>query len=134
MPLNVIRNIQFRRATALSWSKEDPILLAGEPGFNLDNGKIKVGNGVDVWSRLPYQESGFQVEQYQITQSLIDSRMLSTMYVPSEPTQVRVEVQGAGPQYYSVDYTVSGRVVQWAGLGMEIVLILNRIIRVSYTA
>ena len=49
-----IYTIQFKRGKASSWVTLNPVLLPGEPGFEIDTGKIKIGNGVDDWETLKY--------------------------------------------------------------------------------
>lgn len=53
---------KFRRSTSDRWLEQDPILSNGEPGFETDTGRMKVGNGTDKWSLLkyfvPYDPSG----------------------------------------------------------------------------
>lgn len=46
--------IRFRRGTADQWLLADPILAAGEPGFETDTGLQKVGDGATAWRDLPY--------------------------------------------------------------------------------
>jgi hypothetical protein len=66
--------VQFRRGTAAEWSSENPILSAGEMGYERDvpltlgpsadtfdytdpafgSGAIKIGDGVTRWNDLPY--------------------------------------------------------------------------------
>jgi hypothetical protein len=46
--------IQARRGTAAQWTATDPILADGEFGYEKDTQKLKIGNGVDLWSILPY--------------------------------------------------------------------------------
>lgn len=46
--------LQLRRDTAAAWTAANPVLLAGEPGVEVDTGKGKVGNGVNEWGALPY--------------------------------------------------------------------------------
>ncbi len=46
--------IQWRRGTAADWTSADPILAEGEWGLETDTQQIKVGNGTDNWSTLPY--------------------------------------------------------------------------------
>lgn len=36
------------------WAKMDPILEDGEPGYEFDTGRFKIGNGKARWTRLPY--------------------------------------------------------------------------------
>ena len=50
--------IQFKRGTSKRWLEINPILDIGEPGFEYDTGKFKIGNGKDHWKQLPYQGSG----------------------------------------------------------------------------
>ncbi len=46
--------IKLRRGTAAQWTAANPILAAGEPGFETDTGKEKRGNGTSQWSELSY--------------------------------------------------------------------------------
>ena len=51
-------NIKLRRALASEWEGVNPILLAGEPGMELDTFKLKIGNGILNWNELPYIADG----------------------------------------------------------------------------
>lgn len=46
--------IQNRRATAAQWTAANPVLAAGEIGFELDTNKVKVGDGLKAWAALAY--------------------------------------------------------------------------------
>lgn len=46
--------IQYRRGTILEWVATNPILAEGEPGWEIDSGKFKVGDGVTRWNLLSY--------------------------------------------------------------------------------
>lgn len=48
--------IQLRRGTAADWTSNDPVLAQGEPGIETDTGHLKIGNGTDPWTALPYNE------------------------------------------------------------------------------
>ncbi len=50
----MLTRIQFRRGSSAEWVNNNPLLLAGELGLELDTRKIKIGNGVDRWIDLPY--------------------------------------------------------------------------------
>ena len=50
--LNTI--FQLRRGQASQWENKNPVLRPGEPGFELDTGKLKIGNGEAEWNLLPY--------------------------------------------------------------------------------
>ena len=47
-------NIQVRRGLASEWSCVNPTLAAGEPGFETDTRKFKIGDGTTVWNSLEY--------------------------------------------------------------------------------
>lgn len=46
--------IQFLRGTSTAVSNENPVLAAGQPFFETDTNKIKIGNGVNQYNSLPY--------------------------------------------------------------------------------
>lgn len=46
--------IQFRRDTSANWILNDPTLLQGEMGYELDTGYAKIGDGVTAWTSLTY--------------------------------------------------------------------------------
>jgi hypothetical protein len=46
--------IQYRRGTAAEWTAANPVLAVGEPGYEIDSGNFKVGNGIAHWDDLPY--------------------------------------------------------------------------------
>lgn len=54
----VVTQFQFRRGTATQWTSANPTLGSGEPGFETDTGKFKVGNGSTAWNSLAYIGDG----------------------------------------------------------------------------
>lgn len=46
-----------RRGTAAEWTAANPVLAAGEIGFETDTSKFKFGDGSTAWSSLPYYAS-----------------------------------------------------------------------------
>lgn len=53
-----ISEIKLRRGDAGpgpgTWSTVNPVLAAGEPGLEIDTGKLKIGDGTTAWNSLPY--------------------------------------------------------------------------------
>jgi len=47
--------MQWRNGIAALWTSANPTLLAGEPGFETDTLKYKIGDGATAWNSLPYQ-------------------------------------------------------------------------------
>ena len=50
--------IKIKRGTSVSWTARNPILEAGEPGFETDTGQLKLGDGISPWNDLPYTGEG----------------------------------------------------------------------------
>jgi hypothetical protein len=49
------QQIILRRGTSAAWDAAGSVVLAaGEPGFETNTGKFKIGNGVTAWSALAY--------------------------------------------------------------------------------
>lgn len=46
--------IQFRRGPIIDWVSVNPILSAGEVGYETDSRKFKIGDGTTAWNSLPY--------------------------------------------------------------------------------
>lgn len=50
--------IQLRRDTSTNWQTNNPTPAAGEPCFETDTGKLKIGDGTKAYNDLAYQGSG----------------------------------------------------------------------------
>jgi hypothetical protein len=46
--------ILLRRDVKENWNYNDPVLMNGEPGYESDTRKFKIGDGFTPWSQLPY--------------------------------------------------------------------------------
>lgn len=46
--------IRFRRDYSFNWTKFNPVLAEGEPGYEKDTGRFKIGNGDAQWVDLEY--------------------------------------------------------------------------------
>jgi hypothetical protein len=46
--------MQQRRGTAEQWTLANPVLAAGELGFETDTNKFKIGDGVNPWEDISY--------------------------------------------------------------------------------
>lgn len=57
MPVNT--RLQIRRGSASSWTSTNPILYAGEIGYETDTGLFKVGDGTTAWTSLKYASLPF---------------------------------------------------------------------------
>jgi hypothetical protein len=48
--------ILLRRDLSANWNYNNPVLMLGEPGFESDTGRLKIGDGQSQWSALDYVE------------------------------------------------------------------------------
>jgi hypothetical protein len=53
--------MQQRRGTASQWTTANPILAAGEIGFEIDTNKFKIGDGINHWDDLDYFTSSSEL-------------------------------------------------------------------------
>lgn len=60
--------IQIRRDTSSNWQQYNPTPSSGEPCYETDTGKFKIGNGEQPYNSLPYQGGG--VEDYNELENL----------------------------------------------------------------
>lgn len=50
--------IQLRRDTAANWTAANPTLADGQPGYETDTKKLKIGDGATAWASLAYFSGG----------------------------------------------------------------------------
>lgn len=72
--------IRYRRDTAANWTSVNPVLASGQPGFEIDTNKMKVGDGVTAWNARPY---------------LADVASIAWADVTGKPTFAAVATSGA---------------------------------------
>lgn len=54
--------MQQRRSPASDWSTANPILAAGEIGYEIDTNKFKIGDGINHWANLTYFTSAVEIQ------------------------------------------------------------------------
>lgn len=79
---------KFRRNTAEYWKNTNPVLADGEPCFELDTGKLKIGNGTTAYNDLKYI-NGDSVQIEIATKDIIGAVLSS-----DEKNQVSVDESG----------------------------------------
>lgn len=75
MPANT--TIQFRRGPTSEWISNNPILASGEPGYDITNNILKVGDGVSAWNNLDSIGGG------EVSNETIDDRVASLLVAGS---------------------------------------------------
>ena len=66
---------QVKRGTAARWEELNPILNPGEPGFEMDTFKLKIGNGSTPWKELPYVND-VDISKYITIEDIINGNVI----------------------------------------------------------
>lgn len=97
--------MKFRRGTASQWTSANPTLAAGEPGFESDTKKLKIGDGSTAWISLAYASGsggGLTVSETAPTSPETGSMWFSSSegktYVYYDSYWVEMSPAVAGPQ------------------------------------
>lgn len=73
----IAHKYQLKRGTAARWLELNPILSQGEPGFEYDTYKLKIGDGTTPWLSLPYvNEEVIAVSSYAELPAVGDENIL----------------------------------------------------------
>lgn len=65
--------IQFKRGKTGSWQRASQKLAPGQPGYDKDKHKLKIGDGIHSWKELPYV-SGLFKEEVLDSETNLDTR------------------------------------------------------------
>lgn len=74
---------QLRRGSAAIWTRNNPVLAKGEPGFEVDTYRLKIGDGTTEWNFLPYVGGGSAQLGYYSNGVFYAEDDLLTMLIPS---------------------------------------------------
>lgn len=74
MPAQTV--IKFRRDTTANWTSANPVLAAGEAGFETTTNKLKIGNGSTAWNSLAYASGAGGVTVSETAPSSPESGMM----------------------------------------------------------
>jgi hypothetical protein len=74
--------VRIRRGTAAEWAASEPqpggeVLKLGEPGYEKDTGKLKIGDGITPWNSLPYFNNGSTIEPEDIEDLIGDGFLIA---------------------------------------------------------
>ncbi len=91
--------IQVRRDTAANWTSTNPVLASGEIGYETDTTRIKVGNGVTVWTGVIYYNGYITAEMSQL---LVDAQTAESN-ASTSATNAQLEAWEAEAQKLTTD-------------------------------
>lgn len=90
-----ITTIQLRRGTATQWTTANPILAAGEFGWETDTAEFKIGDGVTAWNARPYWISDVAAHSHPMSQISDATAMGRTLLAAADSAAARAAI-GAG--------------------------------------
>ena len=64
---------QIRRGLAANWTATNPTLAQGEFGYEIDTGRIKIGDGITAWNSLGYKFETASFEYFQASQTVANA-------------------------------------------------------------
>jgi len=103
--------IRIRRGTNIQWSTSTKILESGELGLDTTLNKLKVGNGINLWSALPYinilPSELAELTQDAVSESLSFGAGLAKTYDDQNNTII-ISLNDTIPTKTYVDSAVSG--------------------------
>lgn len=94
--------IQLRRDTGERWLMNNPVLLEGELGYELDTGYAKIGDGQTPWEDLDYFVGGTGASGSWGAKNFIDLIDAPSSYNNSEKYYVRVNDTGDSLEFISL--------------------------------
>ena len=90
---------KLRRGTAAEWEAKNPVLATGEPGFIIDQFKLKIGDGATAFTELPFVNE-IDMSNYITIEDIINGETV----LPIATTTIRGAVlSSTEPNKISVD-------------------------------
>lgn len=85
--------IVLRRGTATEWSSANPVLASGEPGYDLTNNTLKIGDGTKTWSQLSSLSaasgsSSSSISEYTTVSGFPTTGVSSTLYIATDSSRL----------------------------------------------
>lgn len=98
--------IEFRRGLAADWTSVNPVLHNGEPGFEIDTNKIKIGDGVAAWADLSYLVDPVLIQEL-IDAAAVDSQAYTDAAVATEATARTAAITAEATARANADSTLT---------------------------
>jgi len=124
--------MQQRRGTAAQWTAADPVLNAGEIGFESDTGKFKIGDGTNHWDDLNYfldavDQGGSITDYVPLTQKDAASGVASldsnkNVYVPGSSIIIEGSTDNANETTLTVTNPTADRTITFPDATGTVVL------------
>lgn len=87
--------------------------------YDLDQKAFYGGDGSTPGGFLIGENSGFVVEQIDLTQEDINNKFVTLSQTPLVPEAVILNIDGGIPQINGIDFRVHGNKISWNDLGLD---------------
>jgi hypothetical protein len=77
---------------------------------------------------------GYKVEYFTLTLGEIIAGEITLTDTPAFPGRTLLNVYGAAPSFYAIDFTVAANVLSWTGLGLDGLLEPGDVLQVIYVS
>lgn len=106
---------------------------AGEVRYVLSTNSLFAWNG-SAWIEITPSggASTTKIEKFTLSSGQISAKQLTLSSIPSSPSTSVVLVEGGPNQLFTTDYTISGNVLSWNGLGLESLLAAGEQLQIIY--
>jgi len=81
----------------------------------------------------PVLSGTYRVENRVLTSGEASAEQLTLAFTPGTPSYVAVDPEGGPTQFFGLDFTVSGNILSWSGLGLSGLLSTGDRLRIIYT-
>lgn len=99
--------IKLKRGKSTTWKTKNLLLLDGEPGFEIDTFRLKIGDGKTKWNDLPYQD--------QNNENVVNARVFAEL--PSIGQENVIYKVSSTAKLYQWDTTTNGYEALMSGGG-----------------
>lgn len=106
--------IKFKRGTSTRWTSVNPILAAGEPGYDTTNKKFKIGDGTSTWTQLPFQDTTYTPGT---AIGISDQNAISVQFDSAKGLAVTGDSLGVRVDGTTIDFDPSGNLKAIGGGG-----------------
>lgn len=97
---------KLRRGTSAEWASKNPVLAQGEPGFEIDTLKLKIGNGQSAYNDLEYinKEADIPTKSY-ITTQINAAKQETKTFAQTTSDTTKSEMKDYTDQQLSTTFT-----------------------------
>lgn len=112
--------IRLRRDSAANWSSANPVLAMGEPGYETDTKKLKVGDGATAWNSLAYHAPTSHTHSAaDITSGTLDAARIGSGSITSDKLSLSMTPSWTGVHTHSARPVFNGG-INAAGGGVQV--------------